>query len=68
MYFNVCNSIDNENRMWNYDIVLNKYWEKHSGYFILATTVALGMAITYGKLMYFHGVSKVNLYRKIPTL
>ena len=40
------------------DIVLDKYWVTHSGYFRLATIVALGMGITYGKLLLCHGISE----------
>ena len=39
-----------------------------SGYFRLATTVALGMGITYGKLLYCHGVAEGNKDKKISTL
>ena len=47
---------------------LEKYWVIQSGYFTLATTVALGMGITYGKLLYFHGVSEGNVEKKTSTL
>ena len=39
-YFNACNAIDNQNRMRQSDLSLEKYWVTQSGYFILATTVA----------------------------
>ena len=68
MYFNTCNAIDNHNRMRKSDIVLDKYWVTQSGYFRLATIVASGMGITYGKLLYFHGVSEGNVDRRISTL
>ena len=51
-YFNACNAIDNHNRMRQYDVSLEKYWVTQSGYFRLATTVALGMGITDGKRLY----------------
>ena len=51
IYFNACTTIDNPNSMQQYDIVLEKYWVTQSGYFILATTVALGMGIIDGKLL-----------------
>ena len=35
--------------MRHYDIALEEYWVTQSGYFRLATTVALGMGITDGK-------------------
>ena len=50
------------------DIALEKYWVTHSGYFRLATTVALGMVITDGKLLYCHGVAEGNEENKISTL
>ena len=46
------------------DLSLEKYWVTQSGYFILATTVALGMGITDEKLLYCHGVSEVNVDKK----
>ena len=67
-YFNACNSIDNHNRVRQYDLLLEKYWLTWSGYFRLATTVALGMGITDGKLLYCHGVAEVNVDKKISTL
>ena len=67
-YFNACNAIDNHNRMRQSDLALEKYWVTQSGYFILATTVALGMGITDGKLLYFHGVAEGNMDKKISTL
>ena len=59
-YFNVCNTIDSNNRMQQSDLLLDKYWVTQSGYFRLATTVALGMDITDGKLLYCHGVAEGN--------
>ena len=47
------------------DIALEKYWVTQSGYFRLATTVALGMGITYGKLLFCHGFSEGNVDNKI---
>ena len=67
-YFNDCNVIDNHNRMRQSDLSLEKYWVTQRGYFRLATTVALGMGITYGKLIYCHGVSEGNVDKKISTL
>ena len=66
--FNACNSIDNHNRMRQSDILLEKYWVTQRGYFRLATTVALGMGITDGKLLYCHGVAEGNKDKKISTL
>ena len=50
------------------DILLEKYWVTQSGYFRLAATVALGMGITDGKLLYCHGVAEGNKDKKISTL
>ena len=49
-YFNACNVIDNHSWMRHYDLVLEKYWVTHNGYFRLATTVALGVGIADGNL------------------
>ena len=54
--------------MWQSDISLDKYWVTQSGYFRLVTTVALGMGITYGKLLYCRGVAEGNEDKKISTL
>ena len=54
--------------MWQSDISLEKYWVTHSGYFRLATTVALGIGITDGKLLYCHGVAEGEKDKKISTL
>ena len=54
--------------MSQYDLLLEKYWVTKSGYFRLATTVALGMGITDGKLLYCHGVAEGNEDKKISTL
>ena len=50
------------------DIALEKYWVTQSGYFSLATTVALGLCVTDGKILYCHGNVEGNVDRKIPTL
>ena len=47
------------------DLVLEKYWVTHSSYFRLATTVALGMGITDGKLLFCHGISEESVDKKI---
>ena len=54
--------------MWQSDLSLEKYWVTQSGYFRLATTVALGMGITDGELLYCHGVAEGNKDNKISTL
>ena len=64
-YFNFCNTIDQHNTMWEFSLVLDKYWVAQSGNFRLTTTVALGMGIIYGKLLYCHGVAEGNMDRNI---
>ena len=64
-YFDACNSIENDNRMQQYGLNLEKYWLTQSGYFRLANTVGLGMGIAYGTLLYCHAVSEVHVDRKI---
>ena len=59
--------IDNQNRMWQYDLALDKYWVTQSGYFRLATTVALGMVITDGKLLFSHGIAEESVDKTIST-
>ena len=44
--------------MRNSELALEKYWETESGYFILTITVALGMGIEDGKLLFCHGISE----------
>ena len=67
-YFNACNAIDNKNRMNQPNIALVKYWVTQSVYFRLATTVALGMGVTDGKLLLCHGISQDSDYKNISTL
>ena len=54
--------------MRQYDLELDKYWVTQSGYFRLATKVALDMGITDGKLLYCHGVAEGNMARKLRHL
>ena len=56
-YFNEFNTIYNKKRIRQYDLALEKYWVKQSGYFRLATTVTLGVGITDRKLLLCHGIS-----------
>ena len=37
------------------------------GYFILATTVALGMGIADGKLLFYHGISEESVDKTFST-
>ena len=50
------------------DQLLEKYWITQSGYFRLTTTVALGMGIADGKLLYCHGFAEGNEDKKVSTL
>ena len=68
IYLNAYNSIYNCNSMQQSDLALDKYWVTQSGYFRLATIVALGMGITDKKLLCCHGVAEVNLDKKISAL
>ena len=54
--------------MRQYDIELDNYQVTQSEYFRLATTVALGMVIVDGDLLYCHGVAKINVDKKILAL
>ena len=67
-YLKVFNSMENHNRPRQYDIALEKYWVAQSGYFRLATTVALVICTMDGKLLYCHGVVEENTDKKISTL
>ena len=64
-YLDDCNVIGNNNKMRQYDIELDKYWVTQSGYFRLATTVALGMGIKNTKPLFFHGISEQSRDKKI---
>ena len=66
-YLNALYAIYNHNRMRQSDPALEKYWLTQSGYFILATTVSLGMGITDGKLLFCHSVSEGNMDKNIST-
>ena len=59
-YFSACNEIDNNNMMQQSEPAIEKYWVTQSKYFIFATTVTLGMGITYGKLLFFRFISGGN--------
>ena len=66
-YSNAYNAIDNHNRMRQSEIALDKYWVMQSDYFIVATTVALGAGIKYRELLFYRGVSEVNVDKKYST-
>ena len=66
-YLNACNTTGNHNMMRRYDLEVDKYRVKQSGYFRLATTVSLGVGITYGKLLFCHGISEERSDKKIST-
>ena len=67
-YFNICNEIDNHNRMSQYYLLRCKYWVTQSDYFILATIVVLCMGKTYGKILFYHVISEVSMDNKIATI
>ena len=48
--------------------MLDKYWVILSGYFRLATTVALVTGITDVNLLHCHSLAEVNVNKKISTL
>ena len=48
-------------------LALEKYLVTQSGYFILATTVALDVGIIYGKLLDCYGVAEGNEDKNIST-
>ena len=50
------------------DLVLDKYWVKHSCYFILTATVVLGIGITDWELLLCHGISEGNVDKKMSTI
>ena len=54
--------------MRQYDTEIDKYWVTQSGYFRLSTTVELGMSIVDGKLLFYHGFSEGNVYKKVSTV
>ena len=66
-YLNVNNAIDNHNRIMQSGLALEKYWVTQSGYFILATTVVLGVVIIYGKLLFCHGILERSVYKKVSN-
>ena len=49
-------------------LALEIFLVTQSGYFRIATTVALGAVITYWGLLYCHGVAEGNVDKKISTL
>ena len=50
------------------DLAIEKYWVTQSFYFRISNTVALGMSIIDGKLLFCHGVTKENMDKKISSL
>ena len=46
---------------------LDKYWITQSGYFRLATTVALGMGIIDDNILFCHGISQDSENKTIST-
>ena len=66
-HFNDFHATDNQNRMCQYDLELQKYWMTQSGYFRLATTATLGMVITDGKLLFCYRISEGSMENKMST-
>ena len=66
-HFNACNAIGNQNSMRKSDLSLDKFWVTHGGSFRLATIVLLFMGITYGKLLFYNGISEGSVDKKIST-
>ena len=57
-YFNYSNVIEQHNKIRQYDLVIDKYWAKQNGYFILVTTVSSGTVVTDTKFSLCHGISE----------
>ena len=51
--------------MWQYYLVLDKYWGLQSGYFSLEIKVASAMRIRFRKPLLYHGISNQNSDNKI---
>ena len=52
---------------WYY-LALDKYWVTQSGYFRLATSVASGVGITYGKIQLCDSISEESAEKKNSTI
>ena len=65
IYFSACNLIDNHNRIRQSELALEKYWEIHSGYFILVATVALGTRVTDRNILLCHGISEKSREKEV---
>ena len=64
-YLNAFHVIDINNKMHYYDPSVDKYWLTQSGYFRLANKMVLGVGIKDTKLLFCHGISEINKYKKI---
>ena len=53
--------------MQKYDLVVKRYWVNQSGYFILATTVAFGMGIIDGNIIFCNVISELSVNNKIDS-
>ena len=58
IYFNAFDAIENHNSTYRYELVIEIYWVTHSGYFILATTVAFSVGVTDTKILFCRGISE----------
>ena len=67
-YFNSFNAIYNHNMMHHSGPALDKYWVAHSGYFMLATTVTLGIVIIDANILFYHVISDIIRYKTISMI
>ena len=56
-HFSFYNGIDNHGRMRHSGVALEKYLATQSVYFKFSNSVELGVGITDGKLLFYHGIS-----------
>ena len=66
-YFDACILIDNKNWIRQYGLIPEKYWVTQSGYFRLTNTVALGIGITDGKILFCHGITEKSVDKKFSA-
>ena len=71
-YFSACNAIDNNKKIQNFEIAVEKYWVTQSGYFRLANTVTLGVGGLYMVRLYsvfsFHIKSRTSPFQWENTI
>ena len=64
-YLSAFNVIYNHNSIIQSGLSLEKHWVIQSGYFRLSTTMALGIVIKDGNLLFWHGISEKNMDKTI---